>query len=72
MKTKEQIQKETTQGYVFTSQDFWGCLLSWSFNEYDGNGYFHDGEAETALSVWDDEVNVDTFKEYPYVVWYNR
>lgn len=72
MKTKEEIQKKIRFGDVFESKRFLECVDSGSFNEYDGEGYFHDGEYETDLSVWDWDVTRDTFNEYPYVVWYNK
>lgn len=72
MKTKEAIAKEIKFGDVFSSVEFLDRVKHGSFNEYDGEGYFHDGEYETELSVWDRRVTEETFDEYPYVCWYNK
>lgn len=62
MKTKEQVQNET-DGVVIESSKFSG------FNTFDGEGYYHDGEIETDICVWDD---LSLLKKYPYVCWYNK
>lgn len=72
MKTKEEIQEEIRFGDVFESKKFLECVDSGCFNEYDGEGYFHTGECETNLSVWDWDVIRDTFNNFPYVVWYSK
>ena len=52
MKTKEQVQAETTcGGVVFTLDEFCDAVEQGSFNSYDGLGYFHDGEVETDMCV---------------------
>lgn len=67
-KTKEQVQQECKYGDVFTTEEFWMHVEYGSFNEYDGTGYYHDGENETDLSVW----NYPNKKGMPYVCWYNK
>ena len=80
MKTIEQVREETKIGEVFTTEQFADYEEHNCFNEYDGFGYFHDGEKETDLSVWSTESpiydTVTTWEEfldkYPYVIWYNK
>lgn len=72
MKSKEQVQKETKYGDVYTLEEFIEYVEDGSFIPYDGVGYFHDGEKETDRCVWDDNVTVEEVKKYPYVCWYNR
>ncbi len=76
MKTIEQIQKETKVGDVFTLKEFMEVVERGSINDYDGFGYFHDGEKETDINVFSDiwyEFEVDdVLKMYPYVIWYNK
>lgn len=72
MKTIEQIQDEVRYGEVFNSNDFAQKVISGSFNKFDGVGFFHNGENETNISVWDKKVTLEYFKEYPYVCWYNK
>lgn len=73
MKTKEQIEKEIGYGKVYTLEEFChevdeGCII-----DYDGVGYFHDGENITNVSVWDDSIDPKyVWSHYPYVIWYNR
>ena len=71
MKTKEQIAKELDTD-VFTLEEFIDALDEGMFIRYDGNGYFHDGENETDISVWNETVTWDDIKDYPYVCWYNK
>lgn len=72
MKTKEEIEEENGFRGVFESKNFLAYAQKGLFNEYDGEGYFHDGENETDLCVWDSKVTKETFDEYPYVCWYNQ
>lgn len=72
MKSLEQVKLEQGYGEVFTLEEFItflenGCIIS-----YDGIGYFHDGENETEISVWNDNLTWDDVKDFPYVCWYNR
>lgn len=68
IKTKEQVQKECKYGDVFTTDEFWDLVEGGMFNEYDGEGYYHDGIAETDLSVWNPRVG----EGMPYICWYNK
>lgn len=77
MKTKEQVQKETTIGDVFKTADFTEHIIDGLFIPYDGYGFFHDGEKNTDINVWDattGEYRWDLAKtnKYPYVIWFNR
>lgn len=71
IKTKEEIQK-TCIGDVFTLEEFAEEVCDGGINSYDGNGYFHDGENETCISVWRDDLTMGEIKKYPYVCWYNK
>lgn len=76
MKTIEQIQEETRVGDVFTLEEFMEVVERGSINDYDGFGYFHNGEKETDINVfsniWDKFEVDDMLKRYPYVIWYNK
>lgn len=72
MKTKEQVQQENNIGDVFTTAEFAEYVERGSFNPYDGNGYFHDGEKETTISVWNQQITSKEAMRYPYVCWYNK
>ena len=70
--TKEEIQKNT-HGDVYTIDEFLNLTDDGVIIPYDGNGYFHDGEKETRISVWNEEITYDeVIAKYPYIVWYNR
>lgn len=73
MKSLEEIEKEMQYGDIFTINDFIDCVKDGMFIDYDGHGYFHDGENKTKESV---ECNVEFLKsfveKYPYVCWYNK
>lgn len=71
MLTKEEIQA-TSDGDVYTLEEFIGFIEAGYIIRYDGNGYFHDGMRETEISVWDDSLTWDDVKDYPYVCWYNK
>jgi hypothetical protein len=71
MKTKEQIQAETF-GEVFTISEWIDACDQDLFNRYDGHGYFHNGEHETTISVWDMAITWEDIKDYPYIIWYNK
>lgn len=70
MKSIEQIEKEIPYGSVYTADEFLEIIIHGGVNEYDGFGFFHDGEQELDdkgvfdLSAWEED--------YPYVVWYNK
>lgn len=72
MKTKRQIQSEMEYGDVFTLKEFEKLLDDKLIIPYDGHGYFHDGEKETDVCVWDDGLTWNSVKKYPYVCWYNK
>lgn len=71
MKSVEQIKKECI-GDVFTLEEFLELINLGCINRYDGDGYFHNGENETNISVWDNNLTWDDVKNYPYVCWYNK
>lgn len=76
IKTIEQIREETKVGDVFTLKEFMEVVERGCINDYDGFGYFHDGDKETDINVFGDiwykfEVD-DVLKRYPYVIWYNK
>lgn len=74
MKTKEQVQAEEKIGDVFISDEFTEEVNDGCFMPYDGFGYFHDGENETEVGVFDGDgyYRYDAAKQYPYVIWFNR
>lgn len=72
MKDVKQVQKECEYGTVFLLDDFADQIDDGSINEYDGIGYFHNGEKETNISVWDRSLTWEDIKDYPYVCWYNK
>ncbi len=72
MKTIEEIRKEDPYIWVMTTKKFYQSVISGLFNSFDGDGYFHDGEKETNVSVWDRSLTWDDIKKYPYVCWYNE
>lgn len=69
MKTKKEIKEEIPYADVMTTKMFLECVKCRGFIEYDGYGYFHDGEKETDVSCWS---NLDKAANYPYVCWYNK
>ena len=71
IKTKEQVQA-TCDGAVFTLDEFFDKVEHGCFNSYDGLGYFHDGEVETDMCVWDNSLSWEDIKNMPYVCWYNK
>lgn len=71
MKTKEQVQAEE-YGHVFTLDEFFDKIESGCISPYDGYGYFHDGQNETNICVWDDSISLDDIEDMPYVIWYNK
>lgn len=71
MKTLEQVKIEEFAD-VFTLNEFIEMLDEGYIIDYDGIGYFHDGENETNISVWDNTLTWDDVKNFPYVCWYNK
>lgn len=72
MKTIEEIQKEDPYIWVMTKEEFCQEVADGCINSFDGDGYFHDGEKETDISVWDRSLTWDDVKKYPYICWYNN
>lgn len=75
MKTKEQIARETDIldiNDIFTLDEFEDAIDCGGINCNDGEGYFHDGENETEISVWNPKLTWDDVKDFPYVCWYNK
>ncbi len=69
IKSIDEIQNEMEYGDVFSSEEFKTEVENGGINEYDGIGYYHDGQKETDVSVWSKD-EIDT--SYPYVCWYNK
>lgn len=72
MKTIEQVKQEIKFGNVYALEEFEEMLDDNAVSSYDGIGYFHDGEKETNISVFDDSLTYDDIKDFPYVCWYNK
>ena len=75
MKTKKEIAKENgilIETSIYTLEEFEEQIDKGGINRNDGEGYFHDGEKETSISVWDDSLTWEDVKDYPYVCWYNK
>lgn len=72
MKTIEQVKQEIGFGSVYTLEEFEEMLDANAINQNDGIGYFHNGETETDISVFDDSLTYDDVKDFPYVCWYNK
>lgn len=71
MKTIQQVKTEEFAD-IFTLKEFINMINEGYIIDYDGVGYFHDGEKETKISVWDDTLTWDDVKDFPYVCWYNK
>ena len=77
MKTLKQIQDELPFGTAYTMKKFATLVKDGCFIEYDGTGFYHDGENRVDVRVNLAEVKRKASKlrpnwQYPYVVWYNR
>ena len=72
MKNKQLVQVENEDCYVFTLEEFEEYVNNGSITMYDGYGYFHDGENETDICVWDEELPWEDFGKFQYVCWYNK
>ena len=75
MKTKKEIEKENgilTETSIYTLEEFEEQIDKGGIDRNDGEGYFHNGENETRISVWDDSLTWEDVKDYPYVCWYNK
>lgn len=73
MKTFEAIQNECS-GTVYKIADFIKLVQAGYIIDYDGIGYFHDGEDEVDYPpVTCNKTKLSCYaKDYPYVCWYNR
>ncbi len=71
MKTKQEVQNKCF-GYVFTLKEFETEIENNFINSYDGIGYFHDGENEIDISVWNKSLTWEDVKDFPYICWYNK
>ena len=72
MKTLEQVKAGQKFGEVLTINEFAELCDEGYINEYDGIGYFHDGENRTKISVWNEDLTWDEIQKFPYVIWYNK
>lgn len=77
MKSKKEIvnsqdYKILDENNIFTVDEFIEQIEKGFINHYDGDGYFHDGENETDISVWDESLTWSDVKSFPYVCWYNK
>ena len=75
MKTKKQIADESIildENDILTLDEFQKLVKEGTIGSSDGVGYFHDGEKETDINVWDDTLTYDDVKDYPYICWYNK
>lgn len=72
MKTIEEVRTECKYADVMTKEEFCQEIANGYINSFDGGGYFHDGEKETDISVWDRSLTWDDVKEYHYICWYNK
>lgn len=71
--TKKELQKSMKCGTAFDTDYFQKLCEDGSIIDDDGTGYFHDGEKETLISVFDANGNFrkSTAKKYKFVCWYN-
>ena len=70
-KDLDRIRKECGAD-IFTLDAFCEAIENDMFNRHDGIGYFHNGEKETDISVWNNDLSYDDVRNYPYVCWYNK
>lgn len=55
---------------VFTGKEFVAAVKQGIINTMNGTGYYHDGEKETDIEVFADELY--SIGKYPYVCWYSK
>lgn len=73
IKTLEELKTEFgDNAAVYTKEEFISECNDNMITSYDGHGYFHDGERETIISVWDNTLSAEDVEPYPYVIWYNK
>lgn len=72
-KSIEQVIGDFPNATIYPTAKFADLVEDGCFCESDGSGRFHDGEEETAVSVWDEEeITQDQIDAYPYVCWYSK
>lgn len=70
-KIRREMDANNDHGRVMTTFAFIREIMDGCIIEYDGNGYFHDGQEKTNISVWKN-MCLEDLRKYPYVIWYNR
>lgn len=74
MKTIEEVQRDYPYASVMPIEEFAEQVELGYITSYDGVGYYHDGEKETAIMVtlykplW----LSDCRNTYPYICWYGK
>ena len=69
--TREEIQKQQMIfGEVYTLEEIRSYVNSEDSSQYDGNGYLHDGQKQTKISIWEINIFDREWDKYPYVCWY--
>lgn len=72
IKTLAEVQAEEI-GDVMTVDQFCEMVDNDSINQYDGYGFFHDGEhIRREYNVFDNSLTWDDVKDFPYIVWFNN
>lgn len=66
------MKPKTEYGDVYTIKEFRKMVIDGTVSTYDGFGYFHDGEKEVDLSVWDENLTAEDIEKYKFVIWYNK
>ena len=60
-------------GNLYTMDDFKEDCLNGSFIDYDGFGYYSDGEMESDIHILPSDIKSGCVRDdFDYVVWYNR
>ena len=70
--TVKEIEEKLGFGDIFTLEEFRDFVKHGYFNGCDGDGYFHDGEKETRISIWSVNLFDKEYNKYPYVWWLNK
>lgn len=70
MKSIQQLRSDYIHGDVYSVNDFVQMIIDHRVSPHTGNGFFHDGEKETNVSVWDEGICLEDFSNYKYVCWY--
>jgi len=69
IKPIEQVQAEYDNYEVMTVDYFCEHEI---FYPDEGKGYFHDGNEITNISVWQEDLEYDDIKDYPYICWQSK